>query len=128
MLTDFFRGRLDRLCQRILARERLILHAERMPLTGQFRHLRRRHGLDPGLHKLAIVGKIDLRHAGGGRKAPLIFEAVAAHRSDVVERALLAAHDPLSGRHIRIGRIGGFGLKRRFIESGWQHIDQIDVA
>ena len=99
-----------------------------MPVAHQLRQLGSNRGANPWLHEFPIIGEIDLGYAGGGGKPPLVLRRIAAHRPNIVQRALLAAHDPLPGRQLRIGGIGGFGLEGRLVEPGRQHVDQVDVA
>ena len=85
-------------------------------------------GLDHRLHECAVKRQIDFRDARGGRKTPLILRRIAAHGADIVQRPLLAAHDPLTRYQIGIGGVAGFALELRLIEAGRQYIDQIDIA
>src|SRR6185312_6071590 len=50
------------------------------------------------------------------------------HRTEVVEGALFAAHDPVTAGEIGVSSIAGFRLECRLIETRRQHIDQVDVA
>ena len=80
------------------------------------------------LREGAVEREIDLRHAGGGREAALVGRIVAAERANIVERPRLAAHHPVAGHEIGIGRVLGLGLEHRLVEAGRQRVDQVDVA
>src|SRR5262249_38923960 len=42
--------------------------------------------------------------------------------------AVLAAHDPIAAREIRVHRVGALAFEGRLVEAGRQHVDEIDVA
>ena len=111
-----------------IAAKGLVRNTERMPLAHQLRHLGRNCRTNPWLHEIPVIGEIDLGYPRGGRKPPFILGRVAAHRPDIVQGALFAAHDPLSTRKLRIGGIGGFGFEGCLVKPGRQHVDQVDVA
>ena len=81
-----------------------------------------------GLRKCAVEREIDLGNAGGGREAALIGRIVAAERANVVERPRLAAHHPVAGHEIGVGRVLGLALEHRLVEAGRQRVDQVDIA
>ena len=111
-----------------IASKGLVRNAQRMPLAHQLRHLGRNCRTDPRLHELPVIREIDFGYTRGRRKPPFIFGRIAAHRPDIVQRAPLAPHDPLSTGKLRIGRVGGFGFERCLVKPGRQHVDQVDVA
>ena len=119
---------LHRLHDGIPAAERVILQPQRMPFAHQFRHLRRHHRLDPGLHEFPVGIEVFFRDPLGGLEAPLILRRIAAHGADIVECPRLAAHHPLADRKVVVGRFGRPCLESRFIKTGRQHVDQVDVA
>ena len=99
-----------------------------MPVAHHVSHLRRHHGLDPGLDEFPIGGKIDFRDTGGGCEPSFVFRRVAAHGANVVERTLFATHNPLPDNQIGVCGIRASRLERCFIEPGRQYVDQIDIA
>ena len=80
------------------------------------------------LHKGAIEREVCLRNAIHGGEAPLIGCAIAAKRTDVVERSRLAAHHPIAGHEVGTGARLSLRFKNRLIEAGRQRVDEIDVA
>src|ERR1044072_8844520 len=80
------------------------------------------------LRKLAVNGKIGLRHPRGRRETPLIRRIVAAERADVIQRSRLTAHEPLSGCKLGVRGVLALALEYRLVEPGRQRIDQVDIT
>ena len=114
--------------QRIFVAEGFVLNAQWMPVAHHVSHLRRHHGLYPGLHELSISGQIHFGHPRCRREPAFVLRRIAAHGANVIECSLLAAHHPLPDDQVGICRISASRLERRLIESGRQHVDQIDIA
>ena len=112
----------------VVAAKGRVGNAQWMPVAHRLRQLGSNCGANPWLHEFPVVGEIDLGYAGGGGKPPLILRRIAAHRPNIVQRALFAAHDPLPARQLRIGGIGGFGFEGCLVEPGRENVDQVDVA
>src|SRR6516225_8158677 len=78
--------------------------------------------------KRAVEGEVDLGHTRGGCEAALVGSIVAAERANIIERPCFAAHHPIPGHEIGIGRILRLGLEHGLVETGRQCVDQVDVA
>jgi len=83
--------------------------------------------LDPGLDEFSVSRKIDFGHAFGGLERRS-SSTDCRHGPDVVERPRLAAHYPLADGEVGVRGLGPLCFERRFIETGRQHVDQIDIA
>ena len=54
--------------------------------------------MEPRLHKIPVVGEVDVGYPCGCGKAPFVFVRIAADGPNIVERTALATHDPLIAR------------------------------
>ena len=99
-----------------------------MQLLHQLRRRRIHERTNDRLCKRPVKREIGLGYARGGGEAALVGCVIAAERANVVERAFLASHHPVSQREIRVGGVGGLVLEHAFVEPRRQRIDQVDVA
>src|SRR5262249_9586317 len=72
--------------------------------------------------------QVRLRDAIDRGEAAIVGGAVATERADVVERACLAAHDPIAADQVGMNGAIGLGFENRFVEPRRQRVDQVDVA
>ena len=82
---------------------------------------------DERLQESAIERKIDLGDPRGGREAALVLGVIAAQRANVVERARLAAHDPVAGTRSALAA-SPISPRRSPRKGRAAEIDQVDVA
>src|SRR5215469_14317058 len=95
------------------------------------KRLRERSGYERAhdrLSKRAVKCEVHLRDPRCSCEAAFIGSIIAAERANIVERARLAAHDPVTSNQIGAGYAVRFGLKHRLIKTGWQRVDQVDIA
>src|SRR4051794_438546 len=75
---------------------RFVGDARRLQLPHALGDGWREHRLDKRLSERSVERQIDLRDPGSSCKAALIFDRVATHSPDIVQRPLLALHDSLA--------------------------------
>ena len=109
-------------------REQLVLQAQRMQLAQPSRGALVGKGADPGLHEGAVEAEIDLGDSRRRCKPALVFLAVAAERTDIVERARFEAHEIVAADQVRRLVVRLLLRHHRLVEARWQDFDQIDVA
>ncbi len=80
---------------------------------------------DHGLHEGAIERQVEVREPGHGGEGAVVRWAVASKRTDVVERALFEAGDPVAGDEATRRHVGRPRRNDHFMETGWQTVDDI---
>ena len=80
------------------------------------------------LQQRAIQAEIDLRHAPHGREPALVLGVGLDDGPDVIQGALLEADDPVAADEFRMDRVRGLAGHHRLVQTGRQHVDQIDVG
>src|SRR5262245_66220785 len=85
-------------------------------------------GAHDRLRKGAVESKICLRYLGDGRKAAIICCVVSTQFANVFERSRLAAHHPVAGYEIGIGRAVNLALQYRLVETGRKRLDELNIA
>src|SRR5262249_16211136 len=81
-----------------------------------------------GMMERGVESKVCLGYLGDGREAAIICCVVSTQFANVFERSRLAAHHPVAGYEIRIGRAVNLALQYRFVETGRKRIDEINIA
>ena len=102
--------------------------SEALSLCSQLGRLFVDRCLDKGLEQGAIQAEVDLRYPLHRSEAAFVLGVGLDDGPQVVQRTRLEAHDPVAGDQFRIGDVGSLGGHHRFIQTGRQHVDQIDVG